>query len=459
MRTLLASLALSLLPVPALAAEAAAGALTLDDALALAARQNGDLEIARAGRDDAAAGLTQSWSGILPRLDLTGAFGRQHYAPQKSVQFAPSASGGFDLVVSPVPSPAFGVGSHQVGISLKWNFFDGMGTWNRIGAARSALRGAERQLDESGLQVAFEVTRRFYEVVKQERTLVVRDEAVARSEELVARADALYAAGRGTKADTFAARVNLGNDRVAVQAQRAALARARADLAVVLGLMSEGELRVEAPATLASVPPARAAEELAPLPELVARARRSRALLAARQAALQAAEAQAAQARAAYWPTLGLQGSYLRSSPTAVGSYGAIGDPSVQYTATGQVTLTWNLFQGRETQAAVDKAEAQVRRARAEAAQAEQAVAAELARAREGVVTLSRSAALSQENLSAAEQGLQLARERLEAGAASQLEVRDATQKLAEAKLSFVSALVDHAVARADLNRALGGTL
>ena len=53
----------------------------------------------------------------------------------------------------------------------------------------------------------------------------------------------------------------------------------------------------------------------------------------------------------------------------------------------------------------------------------------------------------------------EIARERLDAGVASQLEVRDATLKLSEARLQWVSTVVDLVVARADLNRAVGGSL
>ncbi|HSB20906.1 MAG TPA: TolC family protein [Anaeromyxobacteraceae bacterium] len=439
-----------------LPAAAGAAPLTLDDALAVAAKHNGDLEVARAVREVAAVDLYQSWSGVLPRLDLTGAFGRTYYANQKSVQPFPNGSGGIDLVV--VPTPDFDVAANQLTLTLRWTLFDGFASWNRISSARASARAADRQLDESTLQIAFEVTRRFYEVVKQERALRVRQEAAARSEDLVRRADALYAAGRGTKADTFSARVNLGNDRIAVEAQQASLVRARTDLAVALGLSRADGLDVVAPAPV-SGPGLPSQAEPAALDELLARARRDRPLLAARESAVAAAELQISQARGGYWPALGVQGTYQRPSPYLSGSYGVLGDPSHQYVATAQVTLAWNLFQGRETMAAAQRAEVQARRARVEAAQAEQVVSAEIARARESVVTLGRTTALAQENLGAAEQGLALARERLEAGVASQLEVRDATQKLSEAQLALVSALVDHAVARADLNRAVGGSL
>jgi outer membrane protein TolC len=66
--------------------------------------------------------------------------------------------------------------------------------------------------------------------------------------------------------------------------------------------------------------------------------------------------------------------------------------------------------------------------------------------------------ALAADNLVAAQQGAALARDRLEAGAASQLEVRDAALKLTQAELALLQARIDHAVAAADLGRAVGGT-
>lgn len=440
---------------------AASAPLTLDEALDLAARQNPDLAVARATRDAAAVDAYGSWSGVLPRLDLSGSFGEQWVARQDSVYTVPTFDGTGTLTgfaQEAVSIPATRYGANQLGLTLRWTIFDGLSSWRAIAAARSASRAADRSLDEASLQVSFLVTSRFYEVVKQERILKVREESAARSESLVKTADALYAAGRGTRADTFAARVNLGNDRIAVERQRAQLVRARSDLAVALGRETDPDLEVVPPAGLAGAGlPALA--EPPPLEVLMARARQARPLLAARRGSIEAAEAQAAQARGAWWPVLGVLGSYSRQSSNLAGSRGVLGDLSYQYVALAQVTLTWNLFQGRQTLAAEQKADVQARRARVDAAQAEQLVSSEIARARTAVITLARSAALAQDALQSAEQGLKLARERLEAGAASQLEVRDATQKLAEAQLALTSSLVDHAVARADLNRAVGGSL
>jgi outer membrane protein len=437
---------------------AMAGPLTLDDALALAAKRNSDLELARVDREAAVVESRASYQGVLPRLDLNAGFGHQWQGAQQQVNVIPNPTPPPDFVREAVIFDSNDSGAYSFGLALSWTLFDGLSSWNLIASSRTKSAAAQRQLDESSLRVSFEVTRRFYELVKQERSLDVLRETAALSAELVKRADALFTAGRGTKADTYSARVNLGNDENAVRAQIATVVRARADLAIVLGLTSEAGLEVAPPTPVAGLerPPA---QELPPLSALLTTARKSRPLLSALKLSGEAADRDISRAQGAYWPVLGLQASYVRQTPDLGGSFGLFGDLSNQYTTLAQVTLSWNLFAGGETRAGVQRAEVQARRTQALLQQAEQTVSAEVTVARESVATLADSVTTVQQILDAAEKGLRFSRERLDAGVGSQLEVRDAALKLAQARLTWVNTVVNLVVARADLNRAVGGTL
>lgn len=456
MRTLL-SIALLLPAAPALAAP-----LTLDEALAEAARANPDLLVARAQADSAGVDRSASWAGVLPRLDLTAAFGRDFIGAQRRVSTVPvgidPATGATLFQQIAVTTPAADFADYSLGLTLQLPLFDGARSWNAIARAGALARSADRNLDEARLGVAFDVTRRFYALVKAEESLRVLVETVQRSEELVQRADALFAAGRGPKSDTYAARVNLQNDRIAVEGQRALVALARADLSLALGRRAEAALSVVPPAPVTG-PGFSGAAEPPPEDALMERARKSRPLLASRAEAWRAADLGVSVAKGAWWPVIGAQAAYTRQGPILSGADGVYGDPARQYVANAQIYLQWNLFQGRKTLTDQESAEIQARRARVLAEQAEQQVSAEIARARASLLAQSRSAALALESLSAAEQGVALARQRLEAGAANQLEVRDASLKLTQAKLALVNARVDTVVARADLSRAVGGAL
>jgi outer membrane protein TolC len=460
--------ALLTLLVLAAAPAGAAEPLTLDAALALAARQNGDLALSRADAASADADATAAWAGVLPRLDLTSSVGREFTGDTTDLQLVPvldpvtglpvvdPATGTFQYDQRRVSRPAASYEAYSLSLTLNQPLVD-LGAWGQVGQARAGARAAARRHDEAALLVAFDVTRRFYAVVKAERSLAVLEKAAARSEELVGRADALFAAGRAPKSETVNARVNLGSDRIQVEQGRAQLAAVGADLAVAIGLPGSEVPPVVAPATVEGSPVA--PPVLPPLDALVQAARSRRPSLAAEAARVEAADAAVRTARAGYLPTLSARASYGRNGQVFSGSDGVFGDPTRQYGASAAVVLSWNLFEGRRTQAGVARAEAQADRARAAATQAGNDVAREVTQARSSAEALARQVGFAAENAATAEQGLALARERLEAGLATQLDVRDASLKLTQAELTLVQARIDHAVAVADLNRAVGGAL
>jgi outer membrane protein TolC len=429
---------------------AVAAPLTLDDALALASRQSHELVIAKADADLAGADQLGSLQGVLPRLDLSASGGRQYFGASSVSRVDPTT--GFVIP----PAEASDYGAYTFGLSLTQPIFD-WAAFKRLSSTRASARAATRTYDESRLTVAFEVTRRFYEQVRAERTLRVLEKAASRSAELVERADALFAAGRAQKLDTFTARVNLGNDRIAVEQGRTRLVQARRDLALVLGLPGSDALEVVAPAALEA--PGTPGGEPPPVEALMSLARERRPSLAAAAAQVEAADASLGVSRGGWWPTLAAQASYSRSGYNATGTGGVVGDPTKDYAAAFGLVLSWNLFAGRSTEASVVRAEAGLSRARATAAKAVDDVAGQVSGARQAVTAQARQVALSTDNFAAAEQSLALARQRLEAGLASQLEVRDASLKFTQAELSLVQARIDHAVATADLARAVGGAL
>jgi outer membrane protein TolC len=182
-------------------------------------------------------------------------------------------------------------------------------------------------------------------------------------------------------------------------------------------------------------------------------------VLAADAQRVEAAEQDVRAAKGGYWPSITAYAAYARQSPWLTGTYGVYGDISLQYGVTAGINLTWNLFEGRATSAAVQRAAVSEQRVKLQQEQALQQVSSEIARARAAYVTLSRSADLAADSLRAAEENLRLAEKRFDAGTATQLEIRDALLKLTQSQLALLQARVDAVIARADLNRSVGGTL
>ncbi len=447
-----------------LAAAPDPGPLTLDDALARAALHNPELRLARLRGESAGVDEYASWAAVLPRLDVSTGFGVSYFGPQQRVTTSPSitqdpVSGELQLDwrQQTVDIPGTDLGSFSLGLQLVQPLFDGLRGPRLIERAKLGVVAARQQVDEAALAVSFDVTRRFYEVVKADRSVEVLAETLARSEEYVTRVDALFAAGRGQKSDTIAARVNVGNDRLALENQKTRAEQARAELALALGM---GPGQIQALGASAEVDRDEAALREPPaLEALVEQARKARPAFARARAQAEQAALDAKIATADYWPQVSGVLSYDRSGPTFAGENGVWGNPGRQFVATAQLSVTANLFNGRQTLAAQQRASIAQRTVKAEAEQLLLQVESELARARLNVLALARAVTLAGESLRLAEEGVALARQRLDAGAATQMEVRDANLKLTQAKLSLVHARIDALVARADLNRAAGGAL
>jgi len=446
---------LALASLAAAAPARAAAPITLDDALASAARANVDLKLA--GTDRAGADVEEyaSFAGVLPRLDLQAQFGNNYNSSGQQLTITPVSLQpvSYQKLVVPIPSADFE--NYLLGLTLNLPLFDGFTSWARISQTQALARAASKQYDEAALSTAATVTARFYEVVRAEKSLQVLEEAARRSEELVRRTDALYEAGRAQRADTYSARVTLGTDRIALEQQRSRLSDARVALSYAIGRDADPDIRVVAPPALEET----AAPEPPPQGELVELAKKKRPLLAADRERVEAARQEIRSAQGGYWPAISAQVSYIRQSPWLTGTYGVYGDFSQQYAVSAGVTVNWNLFQGRATSAAVQRANVSEERARLQAEQALQQVTGDIARARSSYVTLARSASLAAESLRAAEENLRLAKTRFEAGAATQLEITDALVKLTQSQLALLQARVDTIIARADLNRAVGGAL
>ncbi|MGC4122610.1 MAG: TolC family protein [Myxococcales bacterium] len=448
------------------AATAAAAAepapLTLDDALAMAARKNYDLLLAKLQGESAGVDVYASYSNVLPRVDVSASFGGVYYGPQETV--TPKATlvrdpvtGDFSLAYeqSTVQTEGKGIGSFGLGVRLTQPIFDGLRGPRLIERAKLSETAEARQIDETALNISFTVTRLFYEVVKADKSTAVLEDSVKRDEEIVQRAEALFEGGRVPKSDVITARGNLGNDRISLEDRRARAEQARTDLAVALGVSPREIGPLAAPADVDRDDIAR--QEAPAADALLARAKERRPAFAQAKALVERASLDKKIAAGEWWPVVSGLLAYERQGPTFAGEEGVWGNPARQFVFTGAVSVSWNAFNGRQTLANEQRAAIAERTALTQAEQLAVQVEGELARARTNLVVLAKAVALSAENLKVAEEGVLLAKQRLEAGAATQLDVRDAAFKLTQAQLTLVNARIDAIVARADMNRAAGG--
>jgi outer membrane protein TolC len=161
-----------------------------------------------------------------------------------------------------------------------------------------------------------------------------------------------------------------------------------------------------------------------------------------------------AASRGDYYPAVSLVGQYQR----ATRAFGDLGNsPDKEGNITGGVNLTWNLFNGFATSAAVQRQESQVLLSENDLVNGRRGVASDVERAVATLAGAHQQALVAAQALATAKEGLRLARTRQQVGVGTQLEVRDAELKLTQSELARVNALLDGRESEAALKRAVGG--
>ena len=413
--------------------------MTLDEAVKIALQRNPDLQKQILLSLSAEQDLVIARSAILPRVDFNGSLSRTRTAGSLFLQGVPVAG---------QQSVSFNT-TYSANLRVQQLIFDGGKWWNNLAASDLGLQAGHAQVDEQRLQITYLVEQRFYELVRAQRQLTVLADAAARSRDQADYTQRLFEGGRATQADVYAARANRDNDEVTRLGQERNVELARADLAVAVGVDPADPLAVAEPPNLM-------AEPVAPPPpqDAVARALQQRPSLKAFALTADQNRKLASAAKGDYWPQVSLEASWNRNANT-LDTY--VSNPSTDSQLSGGIVLNWNLFNGLNTKATVERANIQTALAETDLASGRRNVASDVQKAVAQLATARQQARVAQQAEQTAKEGLRLAKTRQEVGVGTQLEVRDAELKLTQAQLNVVGSLVDGREAEAALRRAQGG--
>ncbi|HOX46818.1 MAG TPA: TolC family protein [Myxococcota bacterium] len=409
-------------------------ALDLAGCLREALERHPELAAAGLGVEQARTAVKGARAGYLPRLSAQVGegytwSGEREYQVGSTSQRMP---GGSD-------------DSHSMGLYLNQTLWDGGRYYLEPRRAEVELRRAETQVESSRADVAAEVVLAFLELQKALRTEAVLGDALQLSLGQLELATERRRLGDASRVDVSKAQVAVGEDRIALERQRAAVRAARVRLAVALGRPAGDAMEVAAfdSSTLAEEGAAAAPGEEHP------RLRESRLLE-------EAAALDVDLATAGHWPKLTGSLSYSRQDPEFYKVYSRFDEI---YNLSLGISMTVPLFEGFATQTAIESAEVRTEQVRADRRVLEQQLGAEAAQALTSLEALRAVHAIETENARAAEDSLQLAEERYKLGEGTALEVRDSQLAVTRARLSQVQTEFDLHLARARFHHARGDLL
>ncbi len=423
------------------------GALTLDEVRA-ASRENLDAVQAVLDLEAAGEGKRLARAPILPQLSLSAEAGVSATGPQRYYTTVPNAAGdGYDQQAVDVPSSTRG--NFRLSLQLSQLLYDGGRWWTAIAQAGAQEEAAQGRLDEQRLSSEMEGVRRFYELLRAQKTRDVLNASVARSSSQVERAKALYEAGRGKLGDTLDAQINYRNDKMSLLRQSQGVTSAQSDL---LFWLNRPMADVEAADPAMLLAPAGESKPVA-LQAFVDRAKVNRPLLKALERQVAVADGAVGIAKSSFLPRVSASAGYTRSAPSADPFFT---DPTRQNGVSAGLNLSWDLFNGFETSANTARARISLRQAENTYWRATQELEGQLRSALGTLNTQREMLVLSKENMELAEKSFALAEQRFSAGAGSTLEVRDAELKLTQAQLALLQGRIDVEIARAAVSRLTG---
>jgi outer membrane protein len=206
-------------------------ALTLNDCLTIARKQNPALAASREKIQELVADYQAARSKFFPRLVLTSFYDRQppnRFPPQGNLT-------GFDLFKR----------EGFTGVYGKEIIFDGLKTYYSTKAAKTGTQAQKQEVQRTADELAFAVTQAFYQLIEARENLKVAQEALEQRQEFGKLTEAFYHAGKVTNLDYVRAQSQVSEAEQAVVEAQNAVGLAKEILARTLGLKEHVQVDIK----------------------------------------------------------------------------------------------------------------------------------------------------------------------------------------------------------------------
>lgn len=377
--------------------------------------------------------------GIIARTHDVGAAdsrvgqARSGYYPQVTLSTGYTR---YSLITDPANSVS---GDYSSNAAVTQSIFEFGRTWNRVSIQQRYRDAAEADLRSAVNDIAFTVTKAYFDLLQAKQSLDVLAGSVKSFEQHLDQARAFFETGVRSKFDVTKAEVDLSNARLALIRGRNLVKTRQAVLNNAMGAPDAPDY--ETAGEIASV---RMEIEME---EAVRRAYANRPELLSLSARREAAEASVSLAKKGYLPAL-----------TGTASYTVQGDryPLDESGWSAGVLLTFPLFSGFLTSYEVSEARENFYALRANEESLRQEVLLDVQRSVLDLREAGERIAVDELAVRQAEESYEIARGRYEAGVGSIIEETDALVALRNARLGLISAQADYQVAAGAVRRAMG---
>ena len=418
----------------------AAEALTLEEAVETATKNNPGLKAADAQIDAADAGMLRSASGFLPKVNLSETWSKTDnplmvLGTKLNQEIATQSD--FNPTVINNPEP---ISNYNTRLSVVQPVFNGGKEYIGRTQAKLAKDASVQDRERARQETVYNVIKAYYGLLLAREYHKVALQSLETSEANVKLAEARYRAGAVLQSDLLRAKVQLAEVKEMLTRSENGIKLASAGLNFAMGIPQGSEYEITGALSAQEVK----AEVNAAIDEAAAR----RPDLISTGLNRQNAEKSVSQARTDYLPSLNLMGQVDWNSDK-VG-----GDDARSWAV--MAVLQWNLFDGLVTKSKVKEALATTSRMKAQEEQTRSAVELQVRQAYYNFAASADRIAATASSVQEAEEGLRIVQKRYETGMTPFVDVLGAESSLIRARTNALQALYDNNISQAELKLAKG---
>lgn len=422
------------------AGDRTAKVLTIDEAIQIALQKNQDLVSARLEVEKADAKVNEAIGTALPAFDFSGRYTR---ALKKPVFFLPDFS---DLSSGRTVPVRIG-SDHAVEMSLSARqVLFNAAVITGVGAARIYLNAARDMYRSKQAETVAKVRKAFYGVLLAKEVSLMMQSNLKNAEENLKNVRLMKQQGLVSEYDELRAIVGVENLKPAVIQAENNYALAVDGLRMAMGVGPSEEYIIQGMLEFTAVDQGILASAMETVLE-------KNSSLNALRHQVDVNKAIVNIERSNYLPTLAAFGNYqyqVAKNDLRISTRDFIGSSVVG------LQLSINLFQGLQTNARVDQAKVDVRKAEEQLTSVENSLRTAVHSVLLQLEQSRKRVEAQEKTVEQAERGYKIATTRFTSGSGTQLEVNDAQLALTQAKVNRMQAIYDYLVASADLDQLIG---
>ncbi len=442
MKSVIASLSLMIMiALPAvLRADEGPAALTLDESISIALKNNYTLRAEGEKLKASEAGVSEASSAFLPKLDVSETFMRSDnpvnvFGSKLNQRRFTASDFAIDSLNNPSP-----INDYNFRVQVIQPLFNGGKELVGLRRAKLSHETAKMSFDRARMETVYEVVQAYWGVALAGEYKKVAETAMKSTVEHLKLAEALYKQGMLIGSEVLLAKVHMADVKEMQIKAGNREATAKAALNRLLGREQETPFVVSETLEYREFP--------GDLKGLQDEALKDRPDLAGMSVNVRNMDEGVRMAKTDYLPNLNIIGRYDIDTEDLSGNGGE------SYTVMGQ--LTWNIFDGLMTTNKVREASAKRNSAAHIYDGMREGVLFEVRKAYGDLEEAGQRIEVSGAAVKEGEEGLRILKKRFEAGMAKTIDVLDAETALTRARTNSVQALYDYNVAAAALKLAVG---